>query len=948
MVSKRRNSLCTLCYKPATHREENNETGNLSRTKFLYLLLRHLKMQPKLDKFKNEFMCCEDCALLANSFCDLYFQRECIKLQLEWKLRKVYKTMVCAERVASRVNAFRTQFKSSQDEQECDDDKPSQNDFKEIQAARKRLIKNCKLKLKSSKPRVLLQRIANNRDYSTGLEVKSEKVSPKKLNTSCHDGRVPDFEMLMETDCNDSFECDTRVTRDPELNTLLPSPCQDNDDGSEYYEDDEGILEEMDSDQETCEDKISSGMDVQNVSKIDTSDMKRHKDCQIEKTQRVVGDGDGPIVTETLNHSQMTECSSSIPETPLQLPPEIPSFRVEMSTPHAVSVDTEESRVRKSLRSLLRCVNCSKTFTNKASMDLHVKLHEENIIHDQPSESDNDPDSSKNEEVVGDTEFTEDEDEEVDVDEHVEHSDVNVDGCSESETELPPRAKSRGRPVPGPHNKPRTAKLPFTQCEICLVNYDCEAAVEKCRVVNHKLHKYVCCHSCKTFFNCHRHIVRHRKEQQKCFPKNPSDLEPAAAPLFPSSRPIIGNKFCTVEGCYEVFRYEELLNVHLKTHGKWDCTLCPAEFGKAHELAVHELNEHKNQPAVTAAEARGGSKETVEKMSKKIQIMAKKSFSCTRCNKSFDKIGCRLLHFVYDHLGIPKAQTLGKVSRQCEICKNPFDPRFREKQIKAHIESQHNVEGMNPMEVSKCSICQAPFRLRIHLTNHMRLVHKQKSQYKCPYCVKQYDKISNFQSHLHKIHKGKPSGLPGAFECKICKERVSNENKLKSHMKKHEDDDKIVFKCETCQKTFSKRVNLNNHVKNVHEQPKRTWHCEKCAKVFKTRVKLDQHTSYTHTDPSQWKFGCPEEGCGKRCWSRQKLTEHIRTHTKERPFICDFCGEAYRFRQYLRTHLAKVHGETAAKTLPTQQYTKPFDQELKEKLVTEESESGSSMSLSTA
>ncbi|CAL8143455.1 unnamed protein product [Orchesella dallaii] len=977
MKSKFHNSLCILCYKPAIPKDDQNHNKKTGlEAKFLRLLLRHLniKIEPKLQKFKNEFLCCEDCDLLGGSFCDLFFQLECLQLQLNWKLRRIYQTMICAGRVPSRVIAFRTQFETSPDEAGDGIDEPSQKILSEIQATRKRLIKNCKLKLKSSKPRVLLQRISNDGDDSTGVEIKSEKLSPKKLNTApptslsvvgiplqlkkceilalllthiaviylslpvycmtsqevykVHEGCVSilDIEMLMDVECKEKFEDDT--ANSAEQNHQQLSPCQDNDDGCEYYEDDEGILEEMDAAQETCEDKISSEMDVQNVCEIDTSDVKHHENYKIEKLHSAVV-GDGPIVEETLNYPEMRECSSSIHETPLQLSPEIPSIRVEMSTPNAISVDAEESRGRKTLRSLLKCYKCSKTFTNQASMNLHVKLHEENVFHDQSSESDSDSDSIKNEEIVGDTEFMEED--EVDIEENDEHSDVDVVEYSDSETELPPRIKNSGRR--GLHSEQRIAKLPFTQCEICLVKYDCEAAVEKCRVVNHKLHKYVCCHSCRNFFTCHRLLARHRKERQRCFPKSPKDLEPAAAPLFPSGREIIGHKFCTVEGCYEVFQYEEWLQVHLKTHGKWDCTLCPAEFGKAHELAVHELDEHKNMPPATEASATN--EETME-MTKKMQNMAKKPFSCTRCYKAFDKKGRQISHFVHDHLGIPRCTALETVKVKCEICKKPLDAATSVNVMKRHIQSQHNVEGMDPTAISKCTICQAPFRLRQYLTMHMRLVHKQTPNYKCPHCGKANFRNHNaFLGHLRQVHKGKPSGLVGAFECDICKDRFSNEPRLREHLRSHVDDDKLVFTCETCQKTFSKRVNLNNHVRNVHEQPKKTWHCEKCAKVFKTKAKLDQHTSYTHTDPSQWKFGCPEEGCGKRCWSRQKLTEHIRTHTKERPFICDFCGEAYRFRQYLRTHLAKVHGETAAKTLPTQQYTKPFDQELKEKVVTE-------------
>jgi len=228
------------------------------------------------------------------------------------------------------------------------------------------------------------------------------------------------------------------------------------------------------------------------------------------------------------------------------------------------------------------------------------------------------------------------------------------------------------------------------------------------------------------------------------------------------------------------------------------------------------------------------------------------------------------------------------------------------------------------------------------------------------------------RTHLAANHKGKPTGV-GAFECEICGEKCSSEANLKNHKRTHKSGSNNDFKCETCDKIFTTDKSLKAHIYYVHN-PQTATYCEKCGKLFKTKIKLDQHMSYVHTDPSQWRFPCTQEGCEKRCWSRQKLTEHIRTHTKECPFVCDFCGKAFRwvnflkckcfgftgfsllltfnifwvdrYRQYLRTHLAKVHGTTAAKALTTQPYTKPFDQTVKRVEVDEDNDDSKSSSSS--
>ncbi|CAL8114452.1 unnamed protein product [Orchesella dallaii] len=1004
MVLKQCNSLCILCFKLASSSltfelsSKKTRDWNVSTSEqFMLLLSRHLNLCSKetpSSHVKRELLFCEVCSKLAKSFLQLYFQLECIRLEVEWNVRKMYETMLCAGRVSSRFNAFKTQFeptsKPSGDEEEDEETKRLQEVFTDLIKLRKNIIRKAKQQLKSSLPKVKLKRLSEP-DKAIKTEAKSSPIKthplkklelvtalltsivvvhlslpqplhPSNIPNSFQESSIcvpPESDLLfMEEDLEEDAPSPTSAQYD-EAPLSNHSCCDDDDDNqmsvaveflvksNESYE--TNLETENAVQMELDESNFTTNVDVIDDRKDDKSETMTSLTISIQKDS--MGGEELCNIVQKLDEPSRNNVIELGPENLVKMETDEASNKdnqddyrndtdLEQVSITSIEKEPEEDFQRKSLRTILKCSKCPNTFANQKSLNAHKRTHQEKVL----LESESDSSSSNDEEMNVDSE-----DEDQDVSET--HSDLEIEmNLSEKNEKLETELEAKQKITKITKNiisKTRTkvkesstakvkripTKIPPNECEICHETFSCEGAVEKHRVIHHKLKEYARCHPCGKLFGSHAYLQRHQIGSP-CLGKGPQRDFPLQFPTFGGQRE--GNKFCPLEGCYEVFPFEEYVDIHVKAHGDFKCLQCPQEFTKAHEFAWHEVTHHndkdKNRPVKFSYARKDPS--------------TKLTFRCSRCNYGFDRRTSLLTHFTYKHLGIPNVRTSGKVKNQCKICKHIFAPYACKKTINQH-KKLHNVEGLDPSAVATCGICKAPFINLGLLTQHLRSTHN-KVKFDCPHCDKKHlNSKQLLKNHIKSKHPGKTTGAPGEFECKICKERFDNKYNFGAHMKAHEVNDKHEFKCEKCSAVFRKNISLKKHYNNIHKAPKEILPCETCGKVFKNAVKLKQHKSYTHTDPSEWKFLCEEEGCGKRCWSRQKLREHMRTHTKERPFVCDFCGETYRYRQYLRTHLAKVHGESAANTLPTQLYTKPFDEVMRKQHETIEKEGSSDSSDST-
>lgn len=230
----------------------------------------------------------------------------------------------------------------------------------------------------------------------------------------------------------------------------------------------------------------------------------------------------------------------------------------------------------------------------------------------------------------------------------------------------------------------------------------------------------------------------------------------------------------------------------------------------------------------------------------------------------------------------------GKKMVKCPLCEFITTTRNRS-YLKQHLRSH---TGEKPFA---CLYCPQRFNANSSRYSHVKYHHPSKKTYRCSLCRMIFYKQSEFRSHGLNCVKTR------SFECHLCGLKMKRlyKHKYKEHMRKAHTGERI-FDCSQCSETFVTKESLSNHMQ--HHPDVLPFQCSVCQRRFEHKPQWKKHETNCI---SRRRLECHLCQYTYPRLTIEGLKMHMRKHTGEKPFQCQFCQKYYPRSEALAQHLQR-------------------------------------------
>ncbi|XP_077296634.1 uncharacterized protein LOC143918568 [Arctopsyche grandis] len=196
-------------------------------------------------------------------------------------------------------------------------------------------------------------------------------------------------------------------------------------------------------------------------------------------------------------------------------------------------------------------------------------------------------------------------------------------------------------------------------------------------------------------------------------------------------------------------------------------------------------------------------------------------------------------------------------------------------------------------KTQNCIGCRFKCYKTIDLLNHLRRTSHGGNV--CSLCWTELDNADELQRHFVLHEHPKP------FFCTYCDLRFQTRSLLGQHLPGHMFEK--PYTCPHCSKAFKRKHGLNCHL--VTHTGERKHLCDECG--FSTlHAKILRAHKLAHSGDL---FKCSFPDCAHTSTRKENMKQHMKTHSNEKPFVCELCGHKFTQSKSLKRH-SLIHSKS--------------------------------------